>query len=454
MNDKFALPAETGKPGSSISRRRFLKRSAVVVAGTTVASGLLAACGDATATPVPATTAATAATTTAASATTAASTTSAAATTAAAASGSSLKLGILLPFSGVYTQLGNDIVDGMNLYFEGMNGVIAGRKLEIVKDDEVDPQTGVRQAKKQIESDKVDLMTGIVNSSIALAVRDVVNDAKTILVVSNAGAKDLTGAKFSKYVFRTSFTNGQVPFPLGDWAFKNGYKKIFATAPDYAAGKESVEGFKASFTKAGGQVVSELYPPFGKTSDYAPFLTQIQQAKPEAVYAFYSGTEAVNFVKQYEQFGLKKDIPLIGAGFMVEEDTLPGQGNSALGIKNTLHYAITLDTPENKKFVADFTAKYKRNPSTFALQGYDTARFIAEGLKAVNGDTTNKDNLIKALEGVKFTSPRGPIEIDPATHGITQNIYLRDVVAGADGKPTAKVLQTFEKIPDANTLLK
>jgi branched-chain amino acid transport system substrate-binding protein len=241
---------------------------------------------------------------------------------------------------------------------------------------------------------------------------------------------------------------------LGEWAYKNVGKKIFMTAPDYAAGKESVEGFKATFVKAGGSVVGEVYPPFGKTSDYAPFLTQIQQAKPEAVYAFYSGTEAVSFVKQYEQFGLKKDIPLVAAGFLIEQDTLPAQGTSALGIRSTLHYSDALDTPENKKFVSEFTTKYKRPVSTFALQGFDTARFIVEGLKVVNGDTTNKDNLIKALEGVKFTSPRGPLEIDPANHGLTQNIYLREVVAGPDGKPINKVIATFEKIQDINTLLK
>ncbi|NWJ94764.1 MAG: ABC transporter substrate-binding protein [Chloroflexi bacterium] len=412
-----------------IGRRKFLRVSAMVAAGGV----LLAACGD-TVSPT---------------------NTPAAGTTTVAGGATSLKLGVLLPFSGVYTQLGLDIVDGMNLYFESIGGVVAGRKIELLKEDEEnDPQAALRKTKKLIESDKVDLLTGIVSSAVALGIRDTVDQAKTILVISNAGAKDITGARFSKYIFRTSFSNGQVPYPLGEWAYKNVGKKIFMTAPDYAAGRESVEGFKATFVKAGGTVVGEVYPPFGKTSDYAPFLTQIQQAKPEAVYAFYSGTEAVNFVKQYEQFGLKKDIPLVAAGFIVEQDTLPALGGAALGIKSTLHYADSLDTPENKKFVADFTSKYKRTPTTFALQGFDSARFIVEGLKVVNGDTTNKENLVKALEGVKFISPRGPLEIDPTNHGLTQNIYLRDVVAGSDGKPMNKVISTFEKIQDINTLLK
>ncbi len=451
-----------------LSRRRFIKKSAVVVAGSALSGGLLAACGDSTATSgVGATTSAAAtsnatsaasATTAAAGATTAASVTTAAATdttVVATAGGAPLKIGAVLPFSGVYTQLGTEIIDGMNLYFDSIGGVVAGRKVQILKEDEEnDPQASVRKSRKLIESDKVDLLTGLVSSAVALAVREVADQSKTILIVSNAGAKDLTGAKFSKYIFRTSFTNGQVVYPLGEWAYKNVGKKIFLIAPDYAAGNEYIEAFKASFTKAGGTVAGEQKPAFGKTTDYAPYLTQIQQAKPEAVFAFFSGTEAVNFVKQYDQFGLKKDIPLIGAGFMIEEDTLPAQGASAIGARTALHYAYTLDTPENKKFVADFQAKFKRNPSVFVLQGYDTARFIDEGLKAVGGNTTNKDNLIKAFESLKFTSPRGPLEIDPANHGLTQNIYLRETVAGPDGKPTPKVIATFEKIQDINTILK
>lgn len=428
-----------------LSRRHFIKNSALVVAGTTITGSLLAACGDTT--PTSATTTSAASTAPAAS--------GAATTTGAASTGANLKVGMVIPLSGVFAQLGADIIDGMNLYFDSLGGVVAGRKVELLKEDEEnDPQASLRKTNKLIQSDKVDIMAGIVSSAVALALRDVVDQAKMILVIANAGANALTGARFSKYIFRTSFSNGQVPWPLGTWAYSNVGKKIFVTAPDYSAGRESADAFKNTFTKAGGQIAGELYPPFGKTNDYAPFLTQIQQAKPDAVYAFYSGTEAINFVKQYDQFGLKKAIPMIGPGFIVEEDVLAAQGASAIGVKSSLHYALSLDTPENKKFVSDFTAKYKRNPSTFAMQGYDTARFIAEGVKAVNGDTSNKDNLIKALEGVSFTSPRGSFELDPTNHGLTQNIYLRECVAGPDGKPTTKVLQSFGKIKDINTLLK
>jgi branched-chain amino acid transport system substrate-binding protein len=453
---------EQSKRPNRLSRRRFLRTSAGVIAGTALSGSLLAACGDTptntaapsaatTAAGTSATTAATSATTAATSATTAAGTS---ATTVAAATGAPLKIGVILPFSGVYTQLGNDIVDGMNLYLDSIGGIVNGRKIELIKEDEEnDAAASIRKANKLITQDKVDLMTGIVSSAVALGLRDIVDQNKTILVISNAGAKALTGARFSKYIFRTSFSNGQVPYPLGDWAYKNVGKKAFVTAPDYAAGTESIEGFETTFVKAGGTIVGKVLPPFGKTTDYAPFLTQIQQAKPELVYAFYSGTEAVNFVKQYEQFGLKKEIPLVGAGFMIEEDTIPAQGKSAEGVRTTLHYSAALDTPENKKFVADVQAKLNKSPSTFHLQGYDTARFIVEGIKAANGNTSDKDALIKAMEGVKFTSPRGPLEIDPTNHGLTQNMYLRELTFSADGKWQNKVVATFEKIADINTLL-
>ncbi len=459
---------EKGKESrpAGYSRRRFLKQSALATAGMSLSAQLLAACGDDTATSVPVaatTRAATAATTAAAAggATTSAATPAAvgAATTSAATvsavSGPALRLGVVLPFSGVYAQLGADIVDGMSLYFEGAGNVLAGRKVELLKEDEEnDPAIALRKTKKLVESDKADMLTGIVSSAVALGLRDYVTDSKNILIISNAGARDVTGAKFSKYIFRTSFSNGQQVFPLGEWVYKNLAKNVFISCSDYVGGREYAEAFKTTFVQAGGKIAGEQYPAFGKTSDYAPFLQSIQAAKPEAVYVFYAGVEAVNFVKQYDQFGLKKDIPLIGSGFLVEEDTLPGQGASALGVKTALHYAYTLDTPENKKFVADFQAKYKHNPSIYALQGFDTARFIDEGLKVTKGDTTNKEALIKALEGIKYTSPRGPIEVDLATHGLTQNVYLRDTVAGPDGKPQPKVIQTFERVADINTLLK
>src|SRR3990172_8370128 len=179
---------------------------------------------------------------------------------------------------------------------------------------------------------------------------------------------------------------------MGAWVAKNVSKRVFCSAPNYAAGKEMVEAFKETFLPAGGEVVGELFPPLGNT-DYGPFLTQIAQAKPGATFNFYSGSDALNFVQQYEQFGLKKNIPLTGPGFLVEQDVLPAQGKAALGTYTALYWAITLDNPENKKFVADFQAKYKRKADAVAMQGYDTARVIVETLNQAQGQTDDKDRL-------------------------------------------------------------
>lgn len=344
-----------------------------------------------------------------------------------------LKIGVLLPYSKVYAVLGESITQGMELYFEQVRNEAGGRKIELIKEDEEnDAGVSLRKTRKFIESDKVDLMTGVVNSGIALALRDVVHGAKLPFIISNAGANDLTRSKKSPYIFRSSFSNWQPNWAAGEYVFKNVAKKVFLTAPDYAAGKEQMAAFKESFTKAGGTIVGEVYPPLGN-NDYAPFLAKIKEAKPEAVYCFYSGSDAVKFVKQFDEYGLKKDIKLAGAGFSFEEDVLPAQGKSALGAISGMHWAYGLETPLNKKFMDDYKKKFNKEANVFSLQGYDTARVIVEAVNAVKGDTADKDKLIKAIAAVKFDSPRGPFSFDPATQNPVIDIYIREVkeVGGA-----------------------
>ena len=189
-----------------------------------------------------------------------------------------------------------------------------------------------------------------------------------------------------------------------------------------------------------------MYPPLG-TNDYGPYLTQVAQAKPEATYNFYSGSDAVRFVKQYGEYGLKDGIKLTGAGFLLEQDVLPAQGDAALGGISGLHYAITLDNPENTKFKADYKAKFGTDANVFAVQGWDTARVIVDALNAVQGDTSDKEKLIEAIAAVKFASPRGPFEFDPDTHHVVQNIYVREVKK-VEGTNQNVVLDTVERVRD------
>jgi len=360
------------------------------------------------------------------------------------AQGAPLKIGLVLPYSGVYAVLGESITQAMELVFARENWTVAGRKIEMIKeDDEMQPPVGIRKTEKLIESDKVDILTGPVHSGILMGMRDKVHNSKTILIVSNAGADAISRERCSKWIFRTSFSNWQPNQPMGDWVAKNVSKDVFIMAPNYQAGKDQLGAFKETFLPAGGKLVGEDYPKLGET-DYAPYLTKVRQSGAKAVYAFFSGTDAVNFVKQYASFGLKPTIKLTGAGFLTEPDVLPAQGASALGVITGHFYTPLLDNAANHKFVKDFRDKYfGKMPDGFACQGYDTAEVIVRAVKAVNGNTQDKDKLVDAIAKVEFDSPRGRFRFDPKTHNVIQPyIYIREVrevYGGLNNVPIDKV---------------
>ena len=343
------------------------------------------------------------------------------------ASSAPLKIGVLLPYSQVYAALGQSITQGMQMYFDSVNNLAGGRPITLIKEDEAnDPQGSLTKTRKLIEQDKVDLFTGVVATPVVYALRDLLDSSKMISLISNAGGNDLTRKRKSPYIFRTSFTSWQVASPLGPWVYQNVAKSVMIVAADYGFGHESADAFKETFTKAGGTIVGELYPPFPST-DFGAFLPKIAAAKPPAIYSFFSGSDAANFIKQFADYGLNKDIKITGSGFLVEQDVLPAQGAAALGAYSTLHWALTLDNAENKKFVADYKTKFNATADVFAVQGYDTARVIVDALNAVKGDTSNKDNLLQAIRAVKFNSPRGPFVFDQTTQNVNQYIYYRQV---------------------------
>jgi branched-chain amino acid transport system substrate-binding protein len=351
------------------------------------------------------------------------------------AQGGPIRVGLVLPYSGVYAELGNSITQAMELVFARENWTVAGRKIEMVReDDEMAVPVGVRKTEKLIDSDKVDILTGPVHSGILMAMRDKVHNSKTILLVSNAGADAISRARCSKWIFRTSFSNWQPCQPMGGWVAKNVSKEVFQIAPNYQAGKDMMEAFRETYHPAGGKVVGEDYPKLGET-DYAPYLTKIKQSGAKAVFAFFSGTDAVNFVKQYDEFGLKAGIKLTGAGFLTEPDVLPAQGKAALGTITGHFYTPQLDNPVNQRFVKEFREKFGgKTPDGFACQGYDTAEVIVRALKAVNGNTQDKDKLVATIAATEFDSPRGRFRFDPKSHNVIQPfIYVREVreVAGA-----------------------
>lgn len=353
-----------------------------------------------------------------------------------AAAEENIKVGLLLPFSGVYAALGNDIEAGFSVALEQF-GSEAGTGFDIVREDtEVKPPVALGKAKKLILQDKVDVMAGVVSSGVLGAVRDMVHGAGVPLIVANAGNDEATGTSCSPFITRMSFSNGQVNRPMGQWMHDQGIRKVYTLAPDYAAGRQMIGGFVETFTAAGGEIVGQDFTPFQKTQDFGPYLAQAKASGADAVYVFYAGGEAISFVKQYDSFGLKADLPLYGSGFLTSPLYVNAEGPAAEGVITALHYVPTLDNAANAAFVAAFEAKTGRLPSEFAVHGYDAARALIEAAKTGARD---RASLAGALRQVSFEGPRGKLSIDPATNNIVQPVYVYETVAG-EGGLTQKVL--------------
>jgi branched-chain amino acid transport system substrate-binding protein len=343
------------------------------------------------------------------------------------AGGGEIKVGLVVPQSGVYAALGTDLQRGWELWLEGHGGRLGDRTVQTVLADEGEtPQTGVPAVQKVLQGDNVDVVVGLVNSATALGVADLLSESKKLLIVANAGAEDVTRKARTPYIWRSSFTNGQIAAAMGTHLARSGFTEgVYAIAPDYAAGSEVIAGFRTAFEAGGGKVVGEAKPPFGKTSDYQPFLTGIQQSGAKATFCFFSGSEAITFVKQYQQFGLASVIPLYGSGFLTEGSVLAQQGDAALGVQTTLHYSDQLDNPANKAFVEAYRGTYGEAPSCFSVQAYDAANVLNRAVGAA--PALDGDALAAALGGIGTVddSPRGPWNFDGQTP--RQNIYLRRV---------------------------
>jgi branched-chain amino acid transport system substrate-binding protein len=339
---------------------------------------------------------------------------------------SKLKVGLMLPATGTFAALGTAIENGFRLYINEQGGKLAGREIEFVKvDDESDPSKATDNVNKLIKRDNVDVLVGTVHSGVALAMAKAARDSGTMLIVPNAGADAVTGAGCAPNIFRSSFSNWQPGYAMGEVVAKKGHKKVVTITWKYAAGDESVKGFKEAFEKAGGQVVKELNLPFPNV-EFQALLTEIAATKPDAVYTFFAGGGAVKFVKDYAAAGLKKSVPLYGAGFLTD-GTLEAQGADADGLFTTLHYADSLGTPRDAAFRLAYAKSFKLQPDVYAVQGYDAAQILAIGLNAVKGDISKKAEFAAAVEKAKIDSPRGPFMLSKA-HNPVQDIYLRQVV--------------------------
>ena len=342
-----------------------------------------------------------------------------------------LKVGLMLPATGTFASLGTAIENGFRLQLAEQGGKLAGREVEIVKvDDESDPAKATDNVNKLIKRDNVDVLVGTVHSGVAMAMARVAKDTGTLLIVPNAGADAITGPMCAPNIVRSSFSNWQPGYSTGVVAAQRGHKRAMTITWKYAAGDESVKGFKEAFEKGGGQVTKELSLPFPNV-EFQALLTEIAAARPDAVYTFFAGGGAVKFVKDYAAAGLKAKIPLYGAGF-ITDGTLEAQGADADGLLTTLHYADALNTPRDNAFRLAYAKTYKLQPDVYAVQGYDAAQILAIGMNAVKGDLTKKAEFAAAVEKAKIDSPRGTFTLGKS-HNPVQDIYLRQV-AGKENK--------------------
>ena len=365
-----------------------------------------------------------------------------AASMAAAQTPGKLKVGLMLPYTGTYASLGTAIENGFRQHVTELGGKIAGRDVEYFKvDDESDPSKATDNVNKLIKRDQVDVLVGSVHSGVAMAMAKAAKESGTLLIVPNAGADAVTGAMCAPNIFRSSFSNWQPGYAMGEVMAKKGIKKVVTITWKYAAGDETVRGFKESFEKGGGTVVKELSLPFPNV-EFQGLLTDIAATKPDAVFTFFAGGGAVKFVKDYASTGLKKTVPLYASGFLTD-GTLDAQGADADGMFTALHYADSLDTKRDNSFRLNYAKTYKLQPDVYAVQGYDAAQILAIGLNATKGDATKSAEFSAALAKVTIDSPRGPFTLSKA-HNPVQDFYLRQVV----GKENKKVGIASAKLED------
>ena len=363
----------------------------------------------------------------------------------AAAAEEPLRIGLIVPLTGGQASTGKQLANAVKLYISENGDTVAGRKIEvIVKDDGAVPENTKRIAQELIVNDKVGIIAGFGITPAALAAAPLATQARIPEIVMLAGTSIIT--ERSPYIVRTSFTLAQSSVIIGDWAARNGIRKVATLTTDYAPGNDALQFFKARFLAGGGEIVDEVRVPL-VNPDFAPFLERIKDAKPDALYVFVPGGQGGNFMKQFSERGLDKaGIRIIGPGDVMDDDLLNNMGDAALGTVTAHMYSAAHNSPKNKAFVAAYGKMFGSRPGFVAVGGYDGIHLIYQALKKTGGNSDG-DMLVGAMKGMKWESPRGPISIDPDTRDIVQNIYIRKVEK-VNGELYNVEFATFEAVKD------
>jgi branched-chain amino acid transport system substrate-binding protein len=342
------------------------------------------------------------------------------------ASAQELKIGFLAPRTGIFAQLGTDMVNGFQMYLDEHDGRLGGAKVTfIVEDDQGKPDVDVAKAKKLILQDKVDMLVGAVLASSAYALAPVSTAEKTLYIGTVSTADDLAQRQVDKYPYLVlaGWVPSQPNHPLGQWACDQGYKRIAAIAADYAFGYEQLGGFQKAFEDCGGKIVQKIWVPLG-TKDFGPYLPTLK-SDADAIFSLMVGPMSLQFPKQLRAFGNQK--PIVGGGTSYDEFALPFMSDEVIGDVSALQYSAALATPANETFVKKYRAQYGKVPSYYSEANYTAAKWIDLTLAAHKGQYPGPVAFIKSMAAIEIDAPRGPVRLDPSTKSPIQNIYIKKV---------------------------
>ena len=362
-----------------------------------------------------------------------------------------IKIGLMLPYSGTFSIYGESITNSFRMAMQENAGRI-GREIEYIRlDDESDPAKATDNINRLVTRDKVDVVIGTVHSGVAAGMLRITKESGVMHIIPNAGLAQATGALCAPNIFRTSFSNWQAGYGMGAvMAKRPKAKNVVTLSWRYAAGEESVKGFKDGYLPGGGKIGKELWLPFPNV-EFQPLLTEVASLKPDAVYSFIAGAAGAKYMKDYVQAGLMRTIPLIGPGFLTE-GLLDAAGDAAEGIETVLHYADGLNTRRDNEFRLNYAKTFKLQPDVFAVQGYDAGLLLAAGLAAVKGDVSKKKEMIAAMRAAKIDSPRGPWHLSKA-HNPVQDMYLRKVV-GKENRNMGIAIKALDDDPSVMAMCK
>lgn len=338
-----------------------------------------------------------------------------------------IKIGVILPYSGQFADTAAQLDNGIKLYVRQHGDVIGGKKIEFIRKDVggIAPAVAKRLAQELVVRDKVDILAGFVATPNGMAASEVSNKAKKFMVIMNAATSSIITK--SPYSVRTSFTIAQVANTFGSWAAKNGIKSVYTMVSNYGPGHDAEAWFNRSFKAGGGKIVGSVRMPVANP-DFSAFVQKVKDTNPGAIFVFVpGGAQPPALGKAFAERGITPDkIKILGTGEVTDEQALKSLGDAALGIITAYHYDYTHDSKPNREFVKAYNKMYNRNPDFFAVGGYDGMHVIYGTLKKTGGKT-NADRLVKAAKGMKWESPRGPVSIDPETRDIINTIYVRRV---------------------------